>query len=410
MPSRSRWIPWVLVAVVCAACTGSRASTADERVHHALTDTPRAPTFLEPPTGRVLHGMGQWRKGNDAFEAAVDDPRLESGAALIFLHLGDWPGRSWERRSLGLVAAIERQRERGRLLNVTLHLGGLEEGEIVGIDDDIALGSPDAARYEERVRDCARIIAASGLPAFVRIGGEMNGEWEDQHPYLFPRAFRRVVELFDDEGAEHVAFVWCYMPAAAGDFDVFRDGEAKWYPGDDVVDWFGLDVFRREDFIMPDDPRRARASRATRSQRFLAMARERGKPVILNETSAVDVALSPDPDDGAADWDAWFVPFFAFVRAHPEIKAVHYVNIDWKTIGAANARGWLDADVTHSPTVLARFIDELRDPLWLHEPDLDLLHGATEAFGPSRLAPERARLQARVAEEAPRGRAQRGGR
>jgi len=42
--------------------------------------------------------------------------------------------------------------------------------------------------------------------------------------------------------------VWCYEPAAPGDFDAKNEGGAsKWYPGSDVVDWFSIDLYAAHD-------------------------------------------------------------------------------------------------------------------------------------------------------------------
>ncbi len=354
---------------------------------------PRADAKFEPPAGRVLHAMGQWRKGNDAFIAAINAPELAPAAALTLIHVGDWGARTWERRLLGVTRGIQQEVQAGRILNVTLHLAGLgPDSETIGIDEEIAADSEDGKRYEERIRDVARVVSKAGVPAYIRIGGEMSGWWEDQTPYVFPVAYRRVVDMFREEGAHNTSFVWCYMPAAPDDFDDVSAGRPKWYPGDDVVDWFSIDVFTQGDFTGPLGRGRLR-TRAGRSERFLAMARHRGKPVLINEASAVDVALTPAREDGQLDWDAWYKPFFAWLDAHPEIKIVHYLNVDWTTIGNAQDRGWLNADISTNKLVLDRFVDELRDPKWMHAHEVHLLKGAEDFFTTPNLDAEIARLE-----------------
>ena len=63
--------------------------------------TPIVGAYLEPPAGRVLHGMGQWAEGNDNFLAALDQAGASDilpASELDFLALGvdDEPGtRGW---------------------------------------------------------------------------------------------------------------------------------------------------------------------------------------------------------------------------------------------------------------------------------------------------------------------------
>jgi cellulose synthase (UDP-forming) len=50
---------------------------------------------------------------------------------------------------------------------------------------------------------------------------------------LYQQAFRHVVSLFRDEGADNVRFVW----SPAGETNAL-----DYYPGGDVVDYVGLTV------------------------------------------------------------------------------------------------------------------------------------------------------------------------
>ena len=62
--------------------------------------------------------------------------------------------------------------------------------------------------------------------------------------------FCKFVDLLREEGAENFATIWCYEPNGPGDFDaVGPDREYLWYPGDDYVDWFGIDLFQHGTFV-----------------------------------------------------------------------------------------------------------------------------------------------------------------
>src|SRR6185436_7396398 len=142
----------------------------------------------------------------------------------------------------------------------------------------------------------------------------------------------------------------------------------------DVVDWFGLDVFHTNNFAGPREARGSIAP-AGRSEAFLRMALEHDKPVILAESSASFVQITPDPADGEADWDAWFKPYFEFLEANPNIEAFHYVNVDWSEAGLYGEMGWKDARIDLNPVVTERYRQELRKPRYLHTGNDGLLNG-----------------------------------
>jgi len=76
-----------------------------------------------------------------------------------------------------------------------------------------------------------------GRPAFIRIGYEFNGHWNGYKPATYKAAFRRVTGKIRKAGLEDVATVWCFGSGAKNlEFMSF-------YPGDDVVDWWAIDLF-----------------------------------------------------------------------------------------------------------------------------------------------------------------------
>jgi hypothetical protein len=97
---------------------------------------------------------------------------------------------------------------------------------------DVLSGSQDAL-----IRERARGAAALGFPIFVRWAHEMNGDWYvwGRQPAAYVSAWRRIHEIFRQEGADNVAWIWApSMPQ--GNWDAY-------YPGDDNVDWIGGDNY-----------------------------------------------------------------------------------------------------------------------------------------------------------------------
>jgi len=104
----------------------------------------------------------------------------------------------------------------------------------------IANGEQDAY-----VRSVAQEAATWGQPILLRFAHEMNGNWypwgwgvDGNTPAAFKAAWRHVVEIFREEGASNVRWVWC--PSVSNTkLSQFK----RFYPGDEWVDWVGLDGF-----------------------------------------------------------------------------------------------------------------------------------------------------------------------
>ncbi len=326
---------------------------------------------FEPPDGRILHGMGNWTEGNESYLAALGDPALEPAASLFFIAIGDSP-RPWENQVERLSSQLAAEARLGRMLHLGIELrgvDGLSRGP-VPVDVDVAQGN----RHDGHIRDLARVVRDVGAPAFVRIGFEFSGEWNGYTPVEYPLAFRRTVEIFREEGADNAAFVWCWEASSPGDFDSREQGAWRWYPGNDAVDWFGIDLFNPSAFGALE-PRGSRSAMRENTRRFLEMAEMHGKPVMVAESGAVTVGITPDVQDGRRDWGAWFDPFFRFLADHPGIKAFHYINSDWKDSEPAQANGWQDGDISHNAVIAASYAHELRDPRYLHKAELHLRAG-----------------------------------
>ena len=99
-----------------------------------------------------------------------------------------------------------------------------------------------AGTHDPYIRRWARQTAAWGRPMYLRFAHEMNGDWYSWSPGVngnttadYIAAWRHVVQIFRDEGATNVEWIWA--PNLNG-----RTPFADVYPGDDYVDWIGVTV------------------------------------------------------------------------------------------------------------------------------------------------------------------------
>jgi hypothetical protein len=375
-----------LIAIVfgAAACSGDTTGPAvsEDDSDDPMVDTITAPSLtyqygakFEPPVGRVVHGMGQWVNGNPQYAAMLPSSN-QPASELMFITLGDTP-RPWDPPDMAAkMASIGAM---GRIPSMDLSLRGLQPtatelsqmaDKTYGIDSLVAY----TTQFDARIQSFIDVLRSYGKPVMLRIGGEFSGWWNGYHPYAYPVAFRKIVNMFRAAGATNVAFIWCYEPAAADDFDAFDgSGKPKWYPGDDVVDWFSIDLFSAQDVGGTQVGHGGSATSFARTIRFLDMAVTHRRPVIIAESSPSHYDLS-SASAAANSWSEWFTPYFALIQSRSEIKWFHYINYDWTKSSYYVSSGWKNNDITLSAQLSAQYQLELAKSKYLHAGQLHLLH------------------------------------
>jgi mannan endo-1,4-beta-mannosidase len=113
-------------------------------------------------------------------------------------------------------------------------------------DPRFALSTILDGRFDDYIR--AGAVAMKALPGrvYLRPMHEMNGNWypwcgttNGNAPRDFKLAWRHIHEIFTAQDVRNVAWVWCpYAVSVPPDQDV-----SVYYPGDDYVDWLGLDGY-----------------------------------------------------------------------------------------------------------------------------------------------------------------------
>ena len=321
--------------------------------------------LLEPPDGRVYHGVQLMTFDNDTrdpiagYLAALNDSTIQPAVRGLFFSI---PGTRGPAKSLSELSKFLKTADSvGFIPELSLFLvSEVAEDSVIAVSD----------KYDWVLDSIITICKQRGKSMFLRIGGEFNGSGEGwngggYHPYLYVKMFRKIVDMFAARGfRDSIATNWCYEPAAANDFDSVDSRGARWYPGDDYVDWFGLDVFNYKDFdqSLPDYDHRGITNKG-KSERFLAMAREKGKPVFMSETSAMEINISSDEQDGINDWNNWFAKFWHFIDVHKEIKGFAYINANWPIDAYPT---WGDARIQNSPYVTQKYREEMKNPKYIH--------------------------------------------
>lgn len=321
---------------------------------------PNEPSKYEPPDGYIYHGVG-W--GVDA-QIQYGQMFEENKKPLLYQGITSMPGDTRPftiKSTLNLLNPSHIDHE-NQYAEISIHF--YYNGEPV--DSAFAF----TTQYDSYIDTLAEALMINDRPVFLRIGLEMNGPWNGYSPWIFPKAYRKLVEGLRARGIDDVAYVWCYEPDAQADFADSSAEGWKWYPGDDVVDWFGLDLFDSDHFNPAEpDSVNGNVTKKGRSELFVKFAEQRGKPVYLNELSARHVYITVDQNDpgfsdGENDWQSWFEPFFQFLDLHPSVKAFNYIDLDWTAI--EQYADWGDARIEINSYIKDKWVEKLADPRFLN--------------------------------------------
>jgi hypothetical protein len=114
----------------------------------------------------------------------------------------------------------------------------------------------NSGQYDAYMKKTADELKAWGYPVFLRPFHEMDGDWFPWGLYnngadsavdtAFIEAWQRMVNIFRQEGATNVKFIFSFENFPVPDITVAPwDNPANFYPGDAYVDWVGVTAFNR---------------------------------------------------------------------------------------------------------------------------------------------------------------------
>ena len=170
-----------------------------------------------------------------------------------------------------------------------------------------------AGQFDAMIRANARRLARDGRPKFLRWGWEMNGNWyawsgpkNDDDPAGYVDCWRRIHQIFTDEGVDNVSWVWSVNWNSAP--DTAGNQFPAYYPGDQYVDWVaisGYNLHKEAPATLYDEL----------YQRYAAR-----KPMMISEVGSVEYGGSTKGD--------WVTEFAAYVESRPNIAAVCWFDTD----------------------------------------------------------------------------------
>jgi hypothetical protein len=199
-----------------------------------------------------------------------------------------------------------------------------------GPQSEYSLGNIIKGNLDSYIYQYAIAIAKTNLPVVIRLDQESNGNWypwsEDANgntPGQYIQMWRHVWNIFQEVGA-NTDVIWLWSPNRVEYMGGSGTPFAQSYPGNQYVDWLGLDGYYRT----AGNPTTFDASFGTSISDLDAL--DPTKPIFLSEVGATETDSSGDSI--ATTKASWIDNLFAGIEADPQI------------IGFS----WFDNDVTHS--------------------------------------------------------------
>jgi len=256
-----------------------------------LIQLAQAAPIAPPPPGKLYHGFYFGGVGTDTHDPTehdvtpsdVEQYEKTVGAKTAWVYFSD----NWFESRQFPEATCSWIRQLGKVPFVRLMLrSDVDQNHAEKV---FSLDQINAGKFDDDLRAWARSARDFGKPLLLEWGTEPNGKWFSWNgdwnggarigPAKYVAAYRHIVDLIRDEGADNVQWVW--------HVNWFDEPEQRWntfenyFPGENYCDWVALSVY---------GPTTPRARDGTESFAFkLSEAYPRlvkivpGKPIIIAE-------------------------------------------------------------------------------------------------------------------------------
>jgi hypothetical protein len=211
----------------------------------------------------------------------------------------------------------------------------------------------------EYLRSFARACKAAGVPMFIRFASEMNGNWTaySGNPALFKEKWRLIFNVMKAE-APNVAMVWSVAVSPQSTI-------AKFYPGDEYVDWVGMSVYN---VVYHNNDIRQRADHEDPMElvRFVYQTYAAKKPIMISEYGVSHYTVTDQKEHIAFALTKLEQMYNGLRERYPRIKAIFYFDVD-AVKEARPERQINDYSITNHEEVLAQYRRLICDPYFLSD-------------------------------------------
>jgi hypothetical protein len=228
---------------------------------HFVTEVNLDSLEVLPPAYGCYHSAYPGFSINNGADEEITNEKIESfidlaGKSLVWIYFSNsWhTGISFPQADAALI------REAGSIPCIRMMAWSEVSPHIAEADPEFAMQKFIDGDFDDHLRHYARGVKAFVSPVMLEFGTEVNGNWmpwngewngadEDTYgesgypdgPERFRDAYRHIIDIFRDEGAGNVT--WIFHANYTGTPDE-EWNEMKWYyPGSDYIDWVGVSIY-----------------------------------------------------------------------------------------------------------------------------------------------------------------------
>ncbi|MFQ6131217.1 MAG: glycosyl hydrolase [Armatimonadota bacterium] len=233
----------------------------------------------------------------------------------------------------------------------------------------------DKVRDNEYLRQWARDAAELGCPIFLRFASEMNGTWMPYsgNPKLFIEKWRLVHDVLE-RLAPNVAMVWTPFATPLSTIP-------KYYPGDEYVDWVGVNIYSvyRHD----GDPSKPAGEDPRELLRYVYRRYGDRKPIQISEYAASHYCAAAKKSIVDFAVARMSVLYRSLERDLPNVKMINWFSVDAAQSGLAHN----DYSLTSQPKVLETYRRLVASPYFLSQVQPIRIASAPPGVGPATPGP-----------------------
>jgi hypothetical protein len=188
----------------------------------------------------------------------------------------------------------------------------------------------DSVQDNTHLREWARAAKATGIPIFLRYASEMNGNWVVWHgdPQKYIEKFRLIHDVMAIE-APNVAMVWSPGDVPSGPIN-------EYYPGDDYVDWVGVNMYTEP--YENGDPEQASMLATSPIERLDSLYKTYSdrKPLMISETAVSHYEHATN--ESFTDYALLNLHrlYEVMPLKYPRLKSINYFNVNLKESESRN--------------------------------------------------------------------------
>jgi hypothetical protein len=179
----------------------------------------------------------------------------------------------------------------------------------------------DQVRDSAYIRSFAEKAKQAGVPIFLRFASEMNGTWTNYSgdPKAYKETWRMVYHIFAKQ-APNVVMVWTVLTVPMKTIESF-------YPGDEYVDWVGVNVYNVK-YHNGDKIHRASHEDPLDLLNYVYNRFSRTKPIQLSEFGVTHYNTTDGKKDNSFAINRISRLYRHLRNDYPRVKAVFYFDVN----------------------------------------------------------------------------------